>query len=175
MASEKAWYWLAAGVLVLGLNGAYQDGQFGWAHEMMDRSAEMVERASMRGLSFVTAAEVVLGRNPEAVGRMEASLGKMQGKLACKRIEMAERRIDMAQMQRDLAAAHVDRQLARVQMKMDKIRVIAMDGASRAEKCSGLSRTIVTVPHLEISNLPDVQIPEMPEIRVPSHSSHDPI
>ena len=49
MTSEKAWYWLAAGVLALGLNGAYQDGQFGWVHGIADRSTEIVERASMRG------------------------------------------------------------------------------------------------------------------------------
>lgn len=175
MASEKAWYWLAAGVLALGLNGAYQDGQFGWAHVIADRSTEMVERASMRGLALVTATEVMLGRNPEAVGRMEASLGSMQGKLACKRIEMAERRINLARMQRDLAAAHVDRQLARFQMKIDKIRVISIDGANRGQKCSGLSRMLVTVPNVEMSNLPDMQIPEMPEIQPPSPPSHEPI
>ena len=31
MTSNRAWYWLAAGVLALGLNGAYQDGEFSWA------------------------------------------------------------------------------------------------------------------------------------------------
>jgi hypothetical protein len=175
MASEKAWYWLAAGVLALGLNGAYQDGQFGWVHELAGRTTEIVEVASMRGLAFVTAAEVMLGRNPEAIGEMEASLGRMQGKLACERIEMAKRRIDMARMQKDLATARVDRQLARVQMKMDKIRVIAIEGANRTQRCSDLSRMVVRVPRVEISNLPDVQIPEIPEIQLPSHSSHDPI
>jgi hypothetical protein len=174
MASEKGWYWLAAGVLALGLNGAYQDGQFGWAHSIADRSLEVVERASGRGMGFVTAAEVMLGRNPAAVGQMEAALGRMQGKMACKRVEMAERRIDLARMQSDLAAAQVERQLAKVQMKMDKVRVIAMNRANRARNCSGLSRGVVTVPRVELSNLPGVQMPEMPEIQVPS-APHDPI
>jgi hypothetical protein len=169
MASEKAWYWLAAGVLALGLNGAYQDGQFGWVHGIADRSTEIVERASMRGLSFVTAAEVMFGRNPDAMGWTNATLQRVQGKLARKRIEMAERQIDMGRMQRDLALARVDRQMARVQMKMDKVRMIAIENADRAQKCSGFSRMVVTVPQVE---LPDVQIPE---IQAPAAPSHDPI
>ena len=172
MASEKAWYWLAAGVLALGLNGAYQDGQFGWVHGFAERSTEMVERASMRGLSFVTVAEAMLGRNSEPMGWSEATLRSMQGRMACKRIEMAERQIDMAQMQRDLAAARVDRQLAKVQMKMDKVRVIAIESGNRAQKCSRLSRMVVTVPPVDLSDLPDVQMPAM---QAPVAPSHDPI
>jgi len=169
MTSEKAWYWLAAGVLALGLNGVYQDGQFGWVHGIADHSTEIVERASMRGLSFVTAAEVMLGRNPDAMGWTHVTLQRVQGKLACKRIEMAERQIDMGRMQRDLAMARVDRQMARVQMKMDKVRMIAIENGHRAQKCSGFSRMVVTVPRVE---LPDVQIPE---IQAPVAASHDPI
>lgn len=172
MASEKAWYWLAAGVLALGLNGAYQDGQFGWVHEMAGRSADVMERASLRGMSFVTAAEMMLGRGPEVAGWSNAAVQRMHEKMACKRMEMAERSIDMAQMQRDLAAARVDRQLARVQVKMDKIRVIAIDRANRAQKCSGISRMVVTVPGVDLSNLPG---PESFEIQAPEPPSHDPI
>jgi hypothetical protein len=174
MASDKAWYWLAAGVLALGLNGAYRDGQFGWAHQFADRSTEIVERAEMRGLGLVTAAEVMLDRNPEAVGRMEGSLGRMQAKMACKRIEMATRRIDIARMQRDLAAAHVDRQLARVQMQLDKVRVIAIDRATHARNCAELSHVVVAGPRVDLSDLPNAQIPDLPEIQVPS-APHDPI
>jgi len=169
MTSEKAWYWLAAGVLALGLNGAYQDGQFGWVHGIADHSTEIVERASMRGLSFVSAAEVMLGRNPNALRWTDAALQKVQGKMACKRIEMAERQIDVGRMQRDLAMARVDRQMARVQMKMDKVRMIAIENGDRAQKCSGFSRMVVTVPQME---LPEIEIPE---IQTPAAPSHDPI
>ncbi len=170
MTSDKAWYWLAAGVLALGLNGAYQDGQFGWVHGIADRSMETVERASTRGLSFVTPAEVMLGRNSEALGWKEATLQRMQEKFACKRMEMAERQIDMGQMQRDLAMARVDRQMAKVQMKMDKVRVIAMENANSAQRCSGFSRMVVTIPQIEVPNvhIPEIQVPVVAQ-------SHDPI
>ena len=42
MRSEKAWYWLAAGVLALGLNGAYQDGLFGRAHFLANRASALM-------------------------------------------------------------------------------------------------------------------------------------
>jgi hypothetical protein len=175
MASEKAWYWLAAGVLALGLNGAYQDGQFGWAHNLADRSLEMVGRASERGFGFVTAAELMLGRNRDSLTGTEATLQRMQAKLSCKRMDMLERSNDLAQMQRDLAAAHLDRQLANVQVKMDKVRVMAaMESANRGRKCSGFSRMVVSVPNIDLSNLPEVQLPEIPEIQEPHHS-HEPI
>ena len=62
MRSDKAWYWLAAGVLALGLNGAYQDGQLGWAHVLADRATAAVERALYAGQHFLAMAEVMLGR-----------------------------------------------------------------------------------------------------------------
>src|SRR5215468_6038 len=146
MASEKAWYWLAAGVLALGLNGAYQDGQFEWVHGLVNRSTEVVEDASMRGLGGLVSVEALVGLHPSRPGWMETTLHGMQGKLACKRMEMAERQIDTAQIQRDLAQARAERQLARVQMKMDKVRVLVNERVHRASKCSGLSRMVMTAP-----------------------------
>jgi hypothetical protein len=174
MASEKAWYWLAAGVLALGLNGAYQDGQFGWVHNLVNHSVELVEDASIHGLA---SGEGFLGNSPERPWWMEVTLHRMQGKLACKRMEMAERQIDMAQMQKDLAQARVERQLARVQMKMDKVRVIAIERANRAGKCSGLSRMVMTAPGAGFSNSMEIDMPEMPampEMQAP-RATHDPI
>ena len=78
MRTEKAWYWLAAGVLALGLNGAYQDGQLGWAHVLVDRAAASVERIALRGEHFVTMAEVMLGREPHAFARTEAAIQRVQ-------------------------------------------------------------------------------------------------
>jgi len=177
MASEKAWYWLAAGVLALGLNGAYQDGQFGWVHGLVNHSTEVVEDASLRGLGIIASVEGLFGNNPARPAWMETTLHQMQGRLACKRMEMAERHIDMAELQKDLAQARVERQLAHVQMKMDKVREIAIERANRAGKCSGLSRMVMTAPGTGFPNSVEIEMPEMPalpEVQVPS-APHDPI
>ena len=89
MRSEKAWYWLTAGVLALGLNGAYQDGHLGWAHSLVDRTASVLARASDRSMNLVTMAEIMLGRIPEASGRTEVALQRVQNKIVCERVAKA--------------------------------------------------------------------------------------
>jgi len=163
MRSDKAWYWLAAGVLALGLNGAYQDGEFQWAHRLTCHTASLVERASEEGLRMLATAEVVLGRNPEALARTEATLQKLQMRIACKRIGMARRQVDMAQVQRDLAAARIDEQMAKVQASMDHVRMITIERTGRVRNRPELSRLIVmpNIPRVDLSNLPDISIPEI--------------
>lgn len=166
MASDKAWYWLAAGVLALGLNGAYQNGEFQWAHRLACHAESFVDRGSEEALRLVAAAEVMLGRSPESLGRTEAALKKLQMRIACKRVEMARRDVDMAQVQRDLAAARIDQQMAMVQASMDRVRMITIERTGRVRNCPELSRLIVmpNIPRVDLSNLPEVRIPEIPAI-----------
>lgn len=178
MASDKAWYWLAAGVLALGLNGAYQDGEFCWAHRLAERSANVVERASEAGLRYVTLAEVMLGRDAGSLERTEAALQRLQEKAACRRIEMARRRLDMAQVQRDIAAAHIDAEMARMQSTMEHVRMITIERTGRIRNCPERSRVMVmpNIPRVDLSNLPEVSIPEIPAIpAVPRARGNGPI
>lgn len=166
MASNKAWYWLAAGVLALGVNGAYQDGELHWVHRLTCHAASLVERASEEGLRMLATAEVALGRNPEALARTEATLQKLQMRIACKRIEMTRREVDMAQVQRDLAAARIDEQVAKVQASIDHVRMITIERTGRVRNCPELSRVIVmpNIPRVDLSNLPELSMPEIPAI-----------
>jgi hypothetical protein len=179
MRSEKAWYWLAAGVLALGLNLAYQDGQLSWAHCLAGRAANLIERASERGLRLVTMAEWMLGGSPENFGRTEAVIQKIRTKLVCQRVAMAQRQMAMADVRRRLAEAEVQRELDFAQMKMDKVRAITIDHANRFRNCPGFSQVVVDIPEIpsvDLSNLPDIQMPEIPEIRqMPQAQSHGPI
>ena len=166
MASDRAWYWLAAGVLALGLNGAYQDGEFQWVHRLANHSASLMERASEEGLRMLATAQVMLGRSPESMARTEATLQKLQMRVACKRIEMARRQVDMAQVQRDLAAARIDQQMAKVQASMERVGMITIERTGRARNCPELPRVIVmpNMPRVDLSNLPEISIPEIPAI-----------
>jgi len=178
MASDRAWYWLAAGVLALGLNGAYQDGEFQWVHRLANHSACLMERASGEGLRMLATAEVMLGRNPESLARTEATLQKLQMRIACKRIEMTRQEVDMAQVQRALAAARIDQQMAKVQASMDRVRMITITRTSRVPNCPELSRVIVmpNVPRVDLSNLPEVSIPEIPAmLSAPRMKANGPI
>src|SRR6266567_6933389 len=167
MRSQTGWYWLAAGVLALGLNGAYQDGHRGWAHVLADRAAGVVERASLRGHHFVTMAEVMLGRTPADFGRTEAVIEKIQDRVVCDRVARAQRQIAMAHVREQLAEANLQRKMSLAQMKVDRVRMISIDRANRFSNCSGLSKVVVDLsdmPKIDLSNLPDIQVRDIPVV-----------
>jgi len=171
MRTEKAWYWLAAGVLALGLNGAYQDGQMGWAHVLVDRAAASVDRVALRGQHFVAMAEVMLGREPRVFAHTQAAIERVQERIACDRIAQAQRHMAMARVREQLAEANVQRKMAMVQMKMDHVRAMTINRANRFRNCDGLSKVVVNMPDLsnmniEMPNIPDIQVPDIPEVNV---------
>jgi len=180
MRSNKAWYWLAAGVLALGVNGAYQDGQLGWAHALVNHLACKVEMASARGMRFVTLAEVMLGRTPEQFGRTEGVFEKIQTQALNNSLAKAQQQIAMARVRQQLAEAKVQQKLDMAQMKMDKVRMISIDGPGGFHNCPGFSKVIVHMPDLpkvDLSNLPGIDLSDLPgSVDVSVHkSSHDPI
>lgn len=169
MRTDKAWYWLAAGVLALGLNGAYQDGQLGWAHVLADRAAGVVERASLRGQHLVAMAEMMLGREPQAFGHTQAAIERIQNRIVCDRVARAQRQMAMAQVREQLAQAMVQQKMAMVEMKMDRVRAISVERANQFRDCDGFSKVVVNMPRLpkiNIPNMPDIEVPDVPEVNV---------
>jgi hypothetical protein len=169
MRTDKAWYWLAAGVLALGLNGAYQDGQMDWAHVLVDHAAASVERVALCGQHFVAMAEVILGREPNAFAHTQAAIERVQERVACDRIAQAQRHMAMARVREQLAEANVQRKMAMVQMKMDRVRTMSIEKANRFRDCDGFSKVVVNMPDLsdiQMPNIPDIQIPDVPEVNV---------
>lgn len=179
MRSNQAWYWLAAGVLALGLNGAYQDGQFAFVHRLTDRASEMIARTSERGQQFVAMAELMFGRGTADVDRAQAAIERVQSKVVCERMAKAQRQIAMARVREQIAQAHLQQKMALAQMKMDKVRMITIDQANRFRDCPGLGHVVVNMPNIpkvEISNLPGIEMPGLSDLPdVPQPSSHDPI
>ena len=56
----KGWYWLAAGVLALGLNGYYQDGGMRWLHDFAQRGTATAAQARGEAVTF---AELAVARH----------------------------------------------------------------------------------------------------------------
>jgi hypothetical protein len=179
MRSEKAWYWLAAGVVALGLNGAYQDGQLGWAHCLAGQATAYVQRVSERGMQYVAMAEVMVGRSPEAFDRTEAALQKGQGKAVCPRVAMAQREWAKAQARQQIAEAKMRQKFDLIHMRMDKVRMISTWKADQFRNCAGFANVVVDIPdmpNVDLSNLPDIEIPDIPGIpRAPETGSRGPI
>ena len=71
MASNKAYYWVALAVLVLGLNSEYQRGRMQPLHRLVSRSAATVNCLAMRAEQYVELARVLVGGNPKAPAATE--------------------------------------------------------------------------------------------------------
>ena len=91
MGSGKAWYWLAVGILALGLNSEYQSGRLHWARQATDQSLALMERATDQTMHYVTLAEVMLGDNPAEFRPAQAAVARVQAKIACVRMAVSQR------------------------------------------------------------------------------------
>jgi len=90
VANYKAIYWLAIGAMALGLNSAYQQGEFRWAHRMADRLVLAADHDAQRGLSLLSVAEVMAGRNPTQVIRLQAALAGLEARASLPQAQSEE-------------------------------------------------------------------------------------
>ena len=62
MDTNKATYWIAVGVLVLGLNSEYRQGKFVTLHQVADRAGSVLCSATTHAERTLTAALQLVGR-----------------------------------------------------------------------------------------------------------------
>jgi len=74
---KQGWYWLAAGVLALGLNGVYHDGGAEWAQRLVNRSAAVVALASGNSERFLASA-----REQTVLCRVATEMARFRTKMA---------------------------------------------------------------------------------------------
>jgi len=79
MAMKQGWYWLAAGVMALGMNGVYHDGGE-WAHRLVNRSAAVLALASGHSERFLASAreQTVLCRVATEMARFRTKMARTQ-------------------------------------------------------------------------------------------------
>lgn len=125
MKSTQAWGWLAAAVLAAGLNAAYHDGSFAWAHRIADQaqhvSGAVVALASGRADRFLAEAETLTARNNDEMtvlsdtteaqadremARAEAAYARVEAFSAREQAHCARIRAEHAHMAARIAAHH---------------------------------------------------------------------
>jgi hypothetical protein len=136
-AATKAWYWLAAGVLALGLNGYYQDGGMQALHRISNRAttavaetrAQLQEAAVMTQVAFAEHATCqehartqVAVNAPMMPAEAEARVAEIHARLA--RAEAAQMRAQLAgmeqvMMRREMRQARVEIQNGRLELQAD--------------------------------------------------------
>ena len=106
MATEKATYWMAVGILTLGLANAWQNGELQPVEKLAARGKAFVECAESRGHDLLVMSEVLLGRDPAQVPDLEAVMTPGEDHMA-----RSEER-----------AAAVEQQVAEAQAKLEKVQ-----------------------------------------------------
>lgn len=169
MAIDKATYWLAVGVLALGLNSTFQNQEVQWAQNVAGQARLTAEGLAQRGLGYLVMAEVMFGANPAGSPRLQAALARLQVKTAEAQAALASR--EASRELRD--AQRVNREFNRRQL------------AYVAEDLNACPhRGMVHVPTVHIPkvdvHVPGVRVPNIdvrvPEVRVPDvHVDVEPV
>ena len=183
MNSTKAWYWVAAGVLALGLNGEYQHGGLQWAHRAVNRGRDFAACVQLRSHRYLAMAKLMFGADPSpevptefAMARVQEKMDGVQEKFEHKRIrienvEQIDEKIQPAMMRAQMA-------MERAQIKIDTAQMKAEMRAHRAAYlCPRMQKMTFTVPDVPNVKVPRVNIPrvDIPKIvvRVPGTTAVD--
>jgi len=179
MASQKAWYWLAAGVLALGINSEYQSGRLTCVHSYVDHSLAVAQSYSRCARTYLTHAETLFALTRPAPAQEDGeSLTDAESVLAREQVQYAL--AQTAQQQLERHRSELDRALRQLDSHREQIEMaqrIAMDTAGHAVVvCPHTPSIRVSVPHVRIPqvrvNVPEINIPEVsvevPEVDVDS-------
>jgi len=146
MNTNKAAYWIALGVLALGLNSEYKQGNFVALHRVADRAESFVCQISSRAEQTVAAAKVLTLRDRFQAETLLASKNSAEMALDQARAaqEQARNQVrDEVRNQADMIRDHVrDRMLSQADMiraesemrraEMEQVRAHAKFGLVRA-------------------------------------------
>ena len=157
-AANSAWYWLAAGVLTLGLNGYYQDGGLQGLHQLAGQArAAMVEQRAQFNQA-ATLAEVALAEHARCRRQVraevalnhvmlpleaQANLAPLQERMA--RMQVARVEEQVGRMQEAMARRDMER--VRAEFQKGRVHVLANPGQVRLALPAAFSDVQLSIPH----------------------------
>ena len=115
MNTDKTMYWVALGVLALGLHSEYRNGRFPAIHHVADQAESTVCRLVTRAEQTLATAEVLTVRVPQKVRVDDDFMARQQAQV--ERV-MAEHQADLDRLLAD-RQAHLDRAMALRQANFD--------------------------------------------------------
>jgi hypothetical protein len=119
MTMKQGWYWLASGVMALGLNGVYHDGGAEWAHRLVNRSAAVVALASGHSERFLASAQFFSAQEQMVPCRVATAIARFQTGFAhfdamTARQEGRLARLEANRAQLEAGRARMEAQVARL-------------------------------------------------------------
>jgi len=166
MASNKAYYWVALAVLVLGLNSEYQRGRMQPLHRLVSRSAATVNCLAMRAEQYVDLARVLVGGNPKAPAATEwaHAMPRESGEFSRMEAELANRQEEFARLGAERTKlVRLGRDMARHQAQFARIQAHRAQMVIRTEN---LRKSIASCRDGEIRvtiNADGNDVPDTPE------------
>jgi hypothetical protein len=111
MVSEKGWYWVAVGVLALGVSNSFVNRHTDWAHGLADRSTQLVGQLSGHADRYAVMLETIFARGETGLARTQTTVARVQTRVAFVQADMVRRQADIVRLQTEKA-----RMLANVKM-----------------------------------------------------------
>jgi hypothetical protein len=127
MVSEKGVYWMALGVLALGLSNSLVNQHGDCLRGFAGRAVAVAEGLSAQAMSRVEMAEMMLGKGEAGVARTQATVGQAQVRLASVQTVLARHQAEMTRVQGEriqvITQERVNRALARCPRKTITVEV----------------------------------------------------
>jgi hypothetical protein len=115
MNSDKAMYWVALGVLALGLHSEYRNGRFSAIHRVAGQAESTLCRLVTRAEQTLATARILTARVPQEIRVDDDLIARQQAQV--ERV-MAEHQADLDRVFAD-RQAHLDRAMAMRQANLD--------------------------------------------------------
>ena len=171
MASERAWYWLAAGVLMLGINSEYQSGKPQWAHRYLTHSLAVANDYARCGRHYLAQFELTGNRAgmtaPQSrVEDADLSSQEVQNVMVREQVQYAVARAEMVRRELERHRPEIENALQELGCQHPEVEMAghaALGASGQAVMvCPRVRRVRVNNPEVRI---PQIRV-EVPQVRV---------
>jgi hypothetical protein len=173
MGSQKAWYWLAAGVLVLGINSEYHSGKLPWAHRYVAHSIAVAKDYAHCARNYLAQFEMLLAHDfpgiTAARNRVEdAELNPQDphNVVVGEQVQYAVAEAEMARQQLQRRHPQIENALKQLGWRQAEIEMAGQiplgSAGSAVMVCPRSQRIRLNIPQVGI---PQVRV-EVPQVRV---------
>jgi hypothetical protein len=144
MDTNKTAYWIALGVLALGLNSEYHHGSFAALHRVAEHAGPVLCRISTRAQQTLAVARMLTSREGFPADDLLASMGGAEMARAQREL-LRERARGETELLRDEIRAQADVIRARAEMRRAEIEQIRLRTRSQVRLASAVNRRVTMV------------------------------
>jgi hypothetical protein len=124
MASEKAWYLVALGVLALGVSHSFLNSHADWTRCLADRSDALVDEVSGQALRYVAVGDLILGRGETGLARTQTVMTRVQTRVAAAETRAARQQAQMVCLRSQRVRLLVNQRMQRAVVACPRQKVI---------------------------------------------------